>query len=646
MVIPPSTIHPRSANQHVHHDWGPAGQGSSRVAFEVATGYDAGMSATDRTHKDLRLWRRVDAATHWILAQLRPLDHWVQKRMRHDAQGHFVRLTVPMVLALLGLVDWTLLDRGVWRNCGTSFLAWEFAGNAEAAVHALDQHFRSLESWAGEPFDTQGFGFLPLRRLTIGALVVGVGILGLWALRQSLARIALPKLRSVGLGDLPTAQPISRLLWFMILVGQSTLGLIGLSFYWQSRAFWKSGSFGLDLDRELLAHRLLPPLTTLAALVAWAAGLCGVFHLVWLGIKELRPSRAGAQVWARTPSSASLSRALQRLRSTPAHRRALPVALASGLVFSSATWWFAPTWASTAVAVLLVTALMVLVIAALTTRPTRVFAPTATAIKPTPRLHRSTIVDLVTIPSGSFLMGSPPSEEDRHGDESPVHPVRLSAFQLTATPITESQWNCVMEPKRTIGDLEKALPRAAVSWLDAVRFCNALSRLEGLKSAYVIRPILLRRLPWVDSARLVRSRSGYRLPTEAQWEYACRAGTTTRYSSGNSMTDLGRIGWFRDNSAGHRVLVAQKPPNKLGLYDMHGNVWEWCQDWYGAYEEHESEDPDGPPNGSGRVLRGGSFWVGAWWCRSASRSGWSPGLRLDYVGFRVVLPVPPESGRP
>jgi formylglycine-generating enzyme required for sulfatase activity len=152
-----------------------------------------------------------------------------------------------------------------------------------------------------------------------------------------------------------------------------------------------------------------------------------------------------------------------------------------------------------------------------------------------------------------------------------------------------------------------------VSWEEAVDFCERLSQKENGK---------------------------YRLPTEAEWEYACRAGTDTRFYYGNdlSYSQLGEYAWYGNNSGSETHPVGQKKPNAFGLYDMHGNVWEWCQDWYGEnyYSQRSEVDPKGPDTGTARVLRGGSWFNLPRICRSASRLRLTPGYRFISGGFRVV----------
>jgi hypothetical protein len=166
-----------------------------------------------------------------------------------------------------------------------------------------------------------------------------------------------------------------------------------------------------------------------------------------------------------------------------------------------------------------------------------------------------------------------------------------------------------------------------VSWDDAVEFCRRLSELPGEKAA----------------------KRRYGLPTEAQWEHACRAGTTTRWYSGDDEARLGDVAWFNKNAGGQTHPVGQKRANAWGLYDMHGNVWEWCQDWYNAYYYKESpmDDPAGPPGGSIRVKRGGSWIDPARNCRSARRGSNEPGYRDNNLGFRAsqVLDCSVRAGK-
>ena len=172
------------------------------------------------------------------------------------------------------------------------------------------------------------------------------------------------------------------------------------------------------------------------------------------------------------------------------------------------------------------------------------------------------------------------------------------------------------------------LPVENVSWLDAVRFCNRLSEREGRKPYYRIE----------GDAVTIASGEGYRLPTEAEWEYACRAGTATRFSFGDDENALGQYAWYVDNSNGRTHLVGRKQPNAFGLYDMHGNVWEWCWDEYDGdyYKRSPANDPQGPEQASYRVIRGGGGHDEPRYARSANRRGFAPEYRSSLLGFRLA----------
>jgi formylglycine-generating enzyme required for sulfatase activity len=188
-------------------------------------------------------------------------------------------------------------------------------------------------------------------------------------------------------------------------------------------------------------------------------------------------------------------------------------------------------------------------------------------------------------------------------------------------------------------------PVEQVSWYDAIVFCNKLSMLDGLSPAYRISgstdPAAWGTVPtsrnWTwNAVEIVAGSNGYRLPTEAQWEYACRAGTTTAYNSGATISD--NTGWYRVNSGSRTHGVGEKPANAWGLYDMHGNVWEWCWDWYGTYASEKQTDPGGAVSGDFRVARGGSWSDDGRYLRSAFRCYDFPYGRYYDFGFRLVRP--------
>ena len=227
---------------------------------------------------------------------------------------------------------------------------------------------------------------------------------------------------------------------------------------------------------------------------------------------------------------------------------------------------------------------------------------------------------LVPIPAGEFLMGSPETEPGRQDNSELQHQVTLTKpFLLGVHEVTQGQWQAVMDTtpwkgKQYVKEGDD-YPATYVSWNDAVEFCRQLSEKEGLE---------------------------YRLPTESEWEYACRAGTTTGYSFGDDASQLGEYAWYREKKdrrswPQYAHTVGQKKPNPWGLYDMHGNVWEWCSDWHGDYPSESVTDPAGPSSGSSRVIRGGAWFSSAEQCRSAFRLRESPSIVGNSLGFRVAL---------
>ena len=229
-----------------------------------------------------------------------------------------------------------------------------------------------------------------------------------------------------------------------------------------------------------------------------------------------------------------------------------------------------------------------------------------------------------SIPGGTFQMGSPAGSH-----EQPVHSVTVSAFQMGRYEITQAQYQAVVgsNPSSFTGDSQR--PVEMVIWYDAVTFCNKLSEAAGLQPCYNLTT-------WACDF----TKNGYRLPTEAEWEYACRAGTITYYYTGDDESDLAKAGWYVRNSGNTTHTVGGKQANAFGLYDMHGNVWEWCNDWYGSYSSGNATDPQGPSSGSDRVVRGGSWDSGPGPangdCRSSYRDGRYPVGGNPDVGFRVV----------
>jgi formylglycine-generating enzyme required for sulfatase activity len=219
-------------------------------------------------------------------------------------------------------------------------------------------------------------------------------------------------------------------------------------------------------------------------------------------------------------------------------------------------------------------------------------------------------LDMVLIPAGEFMMGSPVSDKDALDDEKPQHRVRITKpFYLGKYLVTQEQWEAVIGSNPSFFKGPKN-PVETVSWDDCQVFFKRLNAKVG--------------------------GGRFQLPSEAQWEYSCRAGSTTRYSFGDDDSGVGEYAWYYGNSGYGPHPVGKKKPNSFGLYDMQGNVWQWCQDWYGDYTKSPRNDPTGPATGLYRVYRGGSWNYAAWYCRSAYRYATRPGGLDAYQGFRVA----------
>jgi uncharacterized protein (TIGR02996 family) len=253
------------------------------------------------------------------------------------------------------------------------------------------------------------------------------------------------------------------------------------------------------------------------------------------------------------------------------------------------------------------------------------------------RLINSIGMEFALVPAGTFLMGAPDDEEWRRNDEGPQHPVTISRpFYLGVFQVTQAEYEAVIGSNPARFDRGNGggptHPVEQVTWADAVEFCRRLSALPAEKAAGRV----------------------YRLPTEAEWEYACRAGTTTPFSMGgpphaalvNYDGNYVYGGVPRGPYLQRTTPVGSYPPNAFGLYDLHGNVWEWCADWYRKdyYREAPAVDPPGPKRGEQRVARGGCWDCVGWYCRAAHRLGDAPTTRDSFNGFRVALTVPGGGG--
>lgn len=226
-------------------------------------------------------------------------------------------------------------------------------------------------------------------------------------------------------------------------------------------------------------------------------------------------------------------------------------------------------------------------------------------------------LELVKIPAGSFLMGSTDNEPNAYNDEKPQHRVTLQEYYLGKYSVTQEQYQTVMGNNPSFFKGNSNNPVEQVSWHDAQAFCRKLKEITG---------------------------KDFRLPTEAEWEYACRAGTQTSYCFGDGENQLGDYAWYSENSGFKTHPVGQKKPNAWGLYDMHGNVWEWCADpWHDSYANKPQNIKDNgsiiwsDSNNFGRVLRGGSCSTFSRNCRSAVRLGFVADSRVNYLGFRLAI---------
>lgn len=255
------------------------------------------------------------------------------------------------------------------------------------------------------------------------------------------------------------------------------------------------------------------------------------------------------------------------------------------------------------------------------------------------RVTNSIGMELVAVPPGEFLMGSLPENPYAGYDEQPQHRVVIPHGLLVGRfEVTQAEYERIMGTNPSyfreggaggvlVDGMETGrLPVEQVPWYEAVAFCQKLSELPDERAAGRV----------------------YRLPTEAEWEYVCRAGSGTNWSFGSDAWRLGDYAWSSGNAADRTHRVGRKSPNPFGVHDMHGNVWEWCSDWYfdRYYRESPVDNPTGPPSGFARVVRGGGWLLGAENCRSAARDRGDPSGRYGIIGFRVVCPSDDSNSTP
>ncbi|MBO4379856.1 MAG: formylglycine-generating enzyme family protein [Muribaculaceae bacterium] len=220
-------------------------------------------------------------------------------------------------------------------------------------------------------------------------------------------------------------------------------------------------------------------------------------------------------------------------------------------------------------------------------------------------------IKMIAVKGGTFTMGATSEQgSDARGWEKPAHKVTLSDFYIGKTEVTQAQWKAVMgtNPSYFSGD---DLPVEKVSYNDCLTFINKLNNLTGKK---------------------------FRLPTEAEWEYAARGGKKSKGYKYSGSNNIAAVAWYKDNSDMKSHPVGTKSANELGIYDMSGNVWEWCQDWYGVYSEGSQTNPTGPTSGDGRAVRGGSWITEGKGCRVSERDPGDPTSQVQIMGFRIALP--------
>jgi len=245
-------------------------------------------------------------------------------------------------------------------------------------------------------------------------------------------------------------------------------------------------------------------------------------------------------------------------------------------------------------------------------------------------------IPLKYIQGGTFQMGATRDPEVSYGDELPVHQVGVNAFQISQYEITARQY-CAYLNDRDIKSNGRYQDVLYIDILDPdcpVRYAGSQFVPEKGKGKYPVSEVT-----WFGAHAFCEWMGG-RLPSEAEWEFAARGGSKSNNYKYSGSDKLDEVAWYKGNSRGHAHPVGQKVPNELGLYDMSGNVWEWCHDWYGFdyYGSSPEENPMGPSEGSSRVMRGGAWNMDGWNCRVSNRSSKSPGITYNYYGIRLLIP--------
>lgn len=226
------------------------------------------------------------------------------------------------------------------------------------------------------------------------------------------------------------------------------------------------------------------------------------------------------------------------------------------------------------------------------------------------KVQSSNIENFVEVKGGKFLMGAADSIVGKDQDER-QHPVELSDYWIMDKNVSRAQWNVIMKPGSPISDEDRKMPIAGITWDSVQTFIQKINANGEWK---------------------------YSLPTEAQWEYAARGGQKSQGTNYSGSNNIDEVGWYSGNSNNRIHSSGELKPNELGIYDMTGNQWEWCQDWYGEYPSDTTVivNPTGPANGAVKVLRGGSWYSVATLCRNTLRSGGEPSIKDKYYGFRLV----------
>lgn len=218
--------------------------------------------------------------------------------------------------------------------------------------------------------------------------------------------------------------------------------------------------------------------------------------------------------------------------------------------------------------------------------------------------------DMIRVEGGTFMMGALSDDNEAFVPELPRHSVSLSSFYMGEIVVTQELWETVMGSNPSYFTGYNQRPVEQVSWNDSQEFIRMLNSLTG---------------------------KYFRLPTEAEWEYAARGGNKSQGYKYCGSNNVGDVAWYDSNSNNQTHPVKQKQANELGIYDMSGNVWEWCSDWYGSYNSYSQTDPAGPSFGSDRVCRGGSWNYDAFLCRSSDRCWVTPDFKHSGLGFRLAL---------